>query len=118
MTDNKTKTEEVKTAHSPTGEPKAKKAEKTVKVSIKLQKIIDEVGTLSVLELAELVKALEDKFGVSANAPVAMAIGPAGGATAAAPAEEKTEFNVILTSGGANEISVIKVVRELKPDRG
>lgn len=115
MTDNKTKTEEVKKTNPAVAGPKAEKA---TKVSAKLQKIIDEVGTLSVLELAELVKALENKFGVSASAPTLSVVGPAGGAVAAAPAEEKTEFNVILTSGGANKISVIKVVRELKPDLG
>jgi len=68
---------------------------------------------MNVLELAELVKALETKFGVSAAAPVAVAAaGPAAGA-AAAPAEEKTEFNVLLKDVGANKINVIKVVREL-----
>jgi large subunit ribosomal protein L7/L12 len=85
--------------------------------SAKVSKLIEEVGTLSVLELAELVKALEDKFGVSAAAPVAVAA-PGAAAGAAAPAEEKTEFNVILAAAGANKIGVIKVVREVKPDLG
>jgi len=88
-----------------------------VKTSAKVTKVIEEVGTLSVLELAELVKALEEKFGVSAAAPVAVAAASAG-AAASAPAEEKTEFNVILTASGANKINVIKVVREVKPELG
>ena len=78
----------------------------------KLNAIIEEIAGLSVLELSELVKALEEKFGVSAAAPVAVAAAPA--AAAAAPvAEEQTEFDVILASAGAAKINVIKVVREL-----
>ena len=76
--------------------------------------LIEGISSMTVLELAELVKALEEKFGVSAAAPVAVAA--AGGAAAAAggaAAEEKTEFTVVLTSAGANKINVIKVVREL-----
>lgn len=84
-------------------------------MSDKLQKIVDQVSELSVLEVAELVKALEEKFGVTA-APVAVA--GAAVATAAAPAEEKTEFNVVITDAGANKIGVIKAVRELKSDLG
>jgi large subunit ribosomal protein L7/L12 len=70
---------------------------------------------MTVLELAELVKAMETKFGISAAAPVAVAAAPAaaGAAPAAAPAEEKTEFTVILADVGANKINVIKAVREL-----
>lgn len=83
-------------------------------MSDKLTKIVDQVSELSVLEVAELVKALEVKFGVTA-APVAVA-GVA--AVAAAPAEEKTEFDVVVTDAGANKISVIKAVRELKSDLG
>ena len=76
--------------------------------------LIEAISGMSVLELSELVKALEEKFGVSAAAPVAVAAAPAAGAAAAgAAAEEKTEFNVVLTSAGANKINVIKVVREL-----
>jgi large subunit ribosomal protein L7/L12 len=71
--------------------------------------IIAEVEKMTALELSELVKALEEKFGVSAAAPVMMA---AGGAAGAAAAEEKTEFTVELTEAGANKINVIKVVRE------
>ena len=76
----------------------------------KIQTIIDTVKELSVIELSELVKAFEEEFGVSAAAPVAVAV--AGGAPAAA-AEEQTEFDVILASAGANKIGVIKVVREI-----
>ncbi|MCX7842030.1 MAG: 50S ribosomal protein L7/L12 [Clostridia bacterium] len=79
--------------------------------SDKVVKLIEEVKALTVLELSELVKALEEEFGVSAAAPVAVAAAPA--AAAAAPVEEKTEFNVILKETGADKIKVIKVVREL-----
>jgi len=77
-----------------------------------LQKIVDELSTLTVLEAADLAKMLEDKWGVSAAAAVAVAAGPAGGAAAAA-AEEKTEFTVVLTSAGEKKIEVIKEVRAL-----
>ena len=92
---------------------------KSVNVSPKLEKIITEIETLSVLELNDLVKALEDKFGVSA-APVAMAAPTAGGGEAGADekAEEKTEFNVILTAAGANKIQTIKAVREINQSLG
>ena len=75
----------------------------------KIQQIIDLVKELSVIELSELVKTFEEEFGVSAAAPVAVAAVPG----AAAAAEEQTEFDVILTSAGANKIAVIKVVREV-----
>jgi len=78
-------------------------------MSDKVTKLIEEVKALTVLELSELVKALEEEFGVSAAAPVAVAAAPA----AAAPVEEKTEFDVVLLAAGENKISVIKVVREL-----
>jgi large subunit ribosomal protein L7/L12 len=94
-----------------------KKEEKSTKASPKLAKIIEEVEKLSVLELSDLVKALEEKFGVSAAAPVAMAAAaPAGAAPAAV--EEKSEYNVILAAAGANKIGAIKAVRELKPEMG
>ena len=76
-----------------------------------IAKIIEEVKSMTVLELNELVKAIETEFGVSAAAMAVAA--PAAGAEAAAPAEEKTEFDVILKSAGANKIAVIKVVREV-----
>lgn len=81
-------------------------------VSANLEKIIEQIEKLTVLELADLVHALEDKFGVSASAPVAAAAPGAAPATGE-PVEEKTTFNVILAAGGANKIAVIKAVREL-----
>lgn len=81
--------------------------------SEKVTKLIEDVKALSVLELSELVKALEEEFGVSAAAPVAVAAAPAAGGAAAPAAEEKTEFNVILKDVGADKIKVIKVVREV-----
>lgn len=80
-------------------------------MSEKVLKLIEDVKSLTVLELSELVKALEEEFGVSAAAPVAVAAAPAAGAAPAA--EEKTEFDVILKAAGANKIAVIKVVREV-----
>ena len=76
-----------------------------------LQKIVDELSSLTVLEAAELAKLLEEKWGVSAAAPVAMMA--AGGAAAAAPVEEKTEFTVVLAAAGAQKINVIKEVRAI-----
>jgi len=81
--------------------------------SEKVTKLIEDVKALTVLELSELVKALEEEFGVSAAAPVAVAAAPAAGAAAAAPAEEQTEFTVVLKEVGAEKIKVIKVVREI-----
>jgi len=74
--------------------------------------ILDKISALTVLELSELIKAMEDKFGVSAAAAVAVA-GPAAGAAPAAAAEEQTEFTVVLSSFGENKVNVIKAVREL-----
>lgn len=79
-------------------------------MSDKVAKMIEDVKSLTVLELSELVKALEEEFGVSAAAPVAVAAAPA---AAAAPAEEKTEFDVVLKSIGPTKIQVIKAVREI-----
>lgn len=76
------------------------------------EEIMQAIESMTVLELSELVKALEEKFGVSAAAPVAVAAAPAA-AGAAAAAEEQTEFDVILTNAGASKINVIKVVREV-----
>lgn len=75
--------------------------------------IIDSIDKLTVLELADLVKQLEEKYGVSAAAPAMMMAAPGAGGGAAAPAAEKTEFDVILTSAGAEKIKVIKAVREI-----
>ncbi len=81
-------------------------------MSEKLEKLVEELSTLSVLEAVDLVKQLEEKWGVSAAAPVAVAA--AGGAAAAAePVEEKTEFDVVIKDAGAKKIDVIKVVRQL-----
>jgi len=80
--------------------------------SEKITALIEEVKALTVLELSELVKALEEEFGVSAAAPVAVAAAPAAGGDAPA-AEEKTEFTPVLAEFGANKIEVIKVVREI-----
>ncbi|MAS76577.1 MAG: 50S ribosomal protein L7/L12 [Verrucomicrobiales bacterium] len=84
-----------------------------------IDKIIEELSGLTVLEAADLVKGLEDKWGVSAAAPVAVAAaGGGGGGGDAAPAEEKTEFDVVLTSDGGKKIQVIKAVREVKSGLG
>ena len=91
----------------------------TKAVSPALQSIIDGIEKLSVLELADLVHALEDKFGVTAAAPMAVAAAPAAaGGEAGAPAEEQTSFDVILTNAGANKIGAIKAVREIVPTLG
>ena len=81
-------------------------------MSEKITKFIEEIKTLTILELRDLVKAIEEEFGVSA-APVAVAAGPAAGGLAAGPAEEQTEFSVVLKDAGAQKIKVIKVVREI-----
>lgn len=80
-----------------------------------INKIAEELGTLTILEAAELVKMLEEKWGVSAAAPVAAAAGPA---AAAEPVEEKTDFDVELTDAGSNKIAVIKAVRVVKSGLG
>jgi len=85
--------------------------EKKVEVPAKFQSLVEQIEKLSVLDLAELVKVLEEKFGVSAAAPMMMAAAP--GAAAAPAEEEKSSFNVELTEAGTNKIAVIKVVREV-----
>lgn len=89
-----------------------------VKVSAKLGKIIEEIETLSVLELNDLVKALEKKFDIKAQAAAPAPVAAPAYAGAAPQVQEKTEFTVVLTDSGANKISAIKAVRELKPDLG
>jgi large subunit ribosomal protein L7/L12 len=79
-------------------------------MSLNKEQVVDFLSGMPVIELAELIKTLEEKWGVSAAAPVAVAAGPAAGGAAA---EEKTEFTVMLTDGGANKINVIKEVRTL-----
>ena len=78
-----------------------------------LTKLVDELSSLTVLEAAELSKMLEEKWGVSAAAPVAVAAAPAGGGAAAAPVEEQTEFTVILAKAGDKKINVIKEIRTI-----
>src|SRR5678816_3374773 len=82
-------------------------------MSEKLDKLVEELSTLSVLDAAELVKQLEQKWGVSAAAPVAVAAAAGGPAAAAEPVEEKTEFDVVIKETGAKKIDVIKVIRQL-----
>ena len=89
-----------------------KEKEPEVKVPEKFKKLVEEIEKMSVLDLAELVKILEKKFGVSAVAPVAPPTAPAA-PPAAAPAEEKTIFNIVLTAVGEKKIEVIKVVRDV-----
>ena len=78
-----------------------------------IKNIVEEIKKLTIVEVSELVKVLEEEFGVSAAAPVAVAAAPVAGAAPAAAAEEKTEFNVALKEVGANKIAVIKAVREI-----
>ncbi len=91
----------------------ADEEKKNVEVPEKFKALVEQIEKMSVLDLAELVKILEDKFGVSAAAPMAMAMMPGAGAAGGAAEEEKDSFNVELAEAGANKISVIKVVREV-----
>ena len=99
-------------------EEKKEDAKPTKAVSANLEKIIKSIEELSVLELSDLVHALEEKFGVSAQAPVAVAAAASGAQTGGDEASEQTTFNVVLADSGANKISVIKAVRELVPTLG
>ncbi|MCK5577450.1 MAG: 50S ribosomal protein L7/L12 [Dehalococcoidales bacterium] len=107
MTDKETTEETTKEE----AKPAAKKTAKETKKAGATKDIIEAIKNMTVLELSELVKTLEDELGVTAAAPVAVAAAPA--ATAAADEEEKTEFNVILKGIGENKINVIRAVREL-----
>lgn len=89
------------------------KKEESVAVPEKFKGLVEQIEKLSVLDLAELVKVLEKKFGVSAQAPVMMGAMPAAAGAPGAAAEEKTEFNIELKNAGAQKIAVIKVVREV-----
>jgi len=91
---------------------------KEVKLDAKLQKILDSVSELSVLELSQLVKALEEKFDVQAVTVASATPTTSVGASESAPAEEKTEFDVVITNAGTNKIAVIKAVRTYKQDLG
>jgi len=83
----------------------------TVELNEKTSKIFEEIKTLTFLETANLVKAFEEEFGITAAAPVAVAAAPAGGGAAAAAEEEKTDFTVVLADAGGNKIAVLKEVR-------
>jgi len=114
------KAEEAAPAKEAEKKPKAEKAEaapakaeKAKKSSAAIDDIMNKIKVMTVLELAELVKAMETEFGVSAAVPMAMAAAPAGDAGGAAEVEEQTEFTVILKDFGANKINVIRAVREL-----
>ncbi len=105
--------ETVKKSKAETSQPKAPAKAEKVKRSAAIEGIMTAIKTMTVIELAELVKALETEFGVSAAAPVAVAAAPTAEPAAAPEAEEQTEFSVILTAIGPNKINVIKAVREL-----
>jgi large subunit ribosomal protein L7/L12 len=100
-------TEEVKK------EEVAVEEKKEVEVPEKFKSLVSEIEKMSVLELSELVKVLEEKFGVSASAPMMMAAGPAAGGEAAEAVEEKSEFDIELVASGDSKINVIKAVREI-----
>lgn len=116
------KVEEVKEAKAEVVAPakeEAKKEEVKKDVPAKFKDLVSEIDKMSVLDLSEFVKVLEDHYGVSAAAPMAMMAGAAPVAGGEAEAvEEKTAFDIILTSAGAQKIAVIKAVREIKPDLG
>lgn len=98
-----------------TNAPEETKAE----VPAKFADLVKQIETLSVMDLAELVKVLEERFGVSAAAPMAMMAAPAaGGAAAAEAADEKAMYTIHLADAGAQKIAVIKVIREIRPDLG
>ena len=114
MDNEETTTQETaeETAEEPKAEVKAKPAAKKA-AGVAIDDIMATIKSMSVLELSELVKALETEFGVSAAVPMMAAAAPAAGAAPAEEAEEKTEFNVILKTIGENKIAVIRAVREL-----
>jgi len=104
------KKEAVETTEEPAVEEKVE--EKKAAPSKNIEKILESIGKMTVLEMAELVKALEDKFGVSAAAPMAMMAAPAAGAAGGAD-EEKTEWDVVLTETGEKKFQVVKVIRQV-----
>ncbi len=87
-------------------------------LSKEVSSLVESIKKLSLVQVSELVKALEEEFGVSAAAPMMMGAMPAGAGAAAAPAEEQTEFDVVLKDAGSNKIGAIKAVRTLKPELG
>jgi len=108
---------EVVAEAAPVAEAKPAKEEKGEPTG-KFADMIKSIESMSVLELSELVKVLEDRFGVSAAAPMMMGAMPTAGGAAPEAAEEKSAYNVVITSAGANKISVIKAVREILPELG
>ena len=110
MAEAKKATEKKETEAKETKKAPAKKSTSAAKIT--KDDVIAFIENMTVLELSELITELEEKFGVSAQAPVAVAAGPVAGGGAAAPAEEQTEFDVILLEAGEKKIQVIKVVRE------
>ena len=104
------KNEVVETTEEPAAE---EKAEKKAAPSKNIEKILESIEKMTVLEMAELVKALEDKFGVSAAAPMAMMAAPAAGGAAGGADEEKTEWDVVLTETGEKKFQVVKVIRQV-----
>ena len=120
----KDQVEETKEAEEKKEEKAEKKAEekteekKEIKLKGDAKKVMEMIEKMNVLELNELVEALEDKFGVSAAAPMMMGAMPAAGNGAAEEAEEKSEFDVVLAEAGGNKIAVIKAVRELDQSLG
>lgn len=112
--EEKTEEKPVPAEEKPAPEAEKKPETKEVEVPAKFQDLVKQIESLSVVDLAELVKILEEKFGVSAAAPVAPAAAGAGGGEAAGGAgEEKSEFNVELKDGGSSKIQVIKIVKEI-----
>lgn len=109
---------EEKPAEEPKKEEKKEEPKKDVEVPKKFKDLVKTIEEMSVLEMAELVKVLEEKFGVSAAAPVAVAAGPAAGGAAAEEAEEKSAYTVVLTAAGSNKIGAIKAVREINQTLG
>lgn len=105
------KNEVVETAPEPA--PEEKKEEKKAAPSKNIEKILESIEKMTVLEMAELVKALEDKFGVTAAAPMAMMAAPAAGGGGGAADEEKTEWDVILAETGEKKFQVVKVIRQV-----
>lgn len=110
MADEAKKPEETK-EEAPKVEETKEEETKEVEVPAKFKSIVEEIEKMSVLDLSELVKVLEDKFGVSAAAPAMMMAGPAAGGDAGGAAEEKTEFTVELTDAGGTKVAVIKAVK-------
>ncbi len=114
--------EEPKVEEKPAEEPKKEEVKeepkKEVEVPKKFKDLVKTIEEMSVLEMAELVKVLEEKFGVSAAAPVAVAAAPAAGGAAAEEAEEKSAYTVVLTAAGSNKIGAIKAVREINQELG